>query len=651
MPQINRLSQQVVNQIAAGEVIERPASVVKELMENSLDAGATRIDVEIERGGSELIRITDNGCGIPIDQLPLAVASHATSKLSCADDLFHVHTMGFRGEAVASIAEVSHLKLRSRPHDAAGGGELSVTAGQSSAVRAVGLPAGTQFEIRELFISVPVRRKFLKRESTEFGHIAEQFLRIALANPQLHLTLRHNDKGVHDLPPGTLLDRLRGLHGGLADELIPIEAEAGKARLWGYVAPPTVSRTSRKLQHLFLNGRSITDRSLQHALTEAYRGLLMVGRQPVSFLFLQIPAEDVDVNVHPTKSEVRFLDSSSLYRLVLQTLRAKFLSMDLPTAMDAGGLKAAAPSARQMDLEAPAMVEAHQDLAAWAKRALATASAEIASRTTGSQSPIIAERIEQAAAAYDRVAMGPAAESRLVDDAPVAAPDDERPPASGHPRPAVPDAPEVAAATTLPPATTPPPPTGPPARVLQVHDTYLVFETGEGLTVIDQHALHERVMYEQLRPRVLAGEIEVQRLLIPIPVEMSTEDASLLADHEELIAELGLQIESFGGTTVLVSGYPSLLTRADPGELLQTVADCVRDADRKTTRRDLLDNLMHSMSCKAAIKAGQRLAPEEIDALMALRHLVDDAHHCPHGRPTALTLSREELDRQFGRLG
>ena len=632
MPEIRRLSPQVVNQIAAGEVIERPASVVKELLENSLDAGATRIDVEVEAGGSELIRITDNGCGIAFDQLPLAIASHATSKLESADDLFRVRTMGFRGEAVASIAEVSHLAIRSRMPDEVIGGEILVTAGRASEPKAIGTPPGTRIEIRELFISTPVRRKFLKRESTEFGHIAEQFLRVALANPNLHLTLRHNGKGVHDLAPGTLLDRLQALHGELAGDLIAIEAEAGPSRLWGYVAPPRISKSSRKSQYLFLNGRWITDRSLQHALTEAYRGLLMVGRQPMSFLFLEIPVEDVDVNVHPTKSEVRFRDSSSLYRLVLQTLRAKFLTMDFPTAMDGGGLKPSTPAATQMSLEGAANLEAQRDLAEWAQSALATAAARIAERppedTQSDNAEMMREQVQAAAAAIEhrREGLTERMTTPPVADAAVAAA--ERPHSEK----------DIRAHSHG-------------SRVLQVHDTYLVFETGEGLTVIDQHALHERVMYEQLRPRVLAGEIEIQKLLIPVPVEMSTEDCSLLADHAELLRELGLLVDEFGGATVLLSGYPSLLARADPAELMQTVAECIRSANRKTTQRDLIDHLLHSMSCKAAIKAGQRLAPEEIDALMALRHLVDDAHHCPHGRPTALTLSREELDRQFGRLG
>ena len=624
MPRIERLTPQVVNQIAAGEVIERPASVVKELMENSLDAGAMRIDVEIEAGGAELIRITDDGCGISWDDLPLAIASHATSKLKSADDLFRVHTMGFRGEAVASIAEVSHLRLKSRTHDALVGGELVVTAGKASEPRQVGCPVGTQFEVRELFISVPVRRKFLKRESTEFGHIAEQFLRIALANPNLHFTLRHNGKGVHDLPAGTLSDRLRSLHGQLVDELISVEAAAGDSRLYGYVAPPTVSKSSRRSQYLFLNGRWIQDRSLQHALGEAYRGLLMVGRHPVSFLYLDVPPELVDVNVHPTKAEVRFQDSSTLYRLVLQTLRAKFLQLDFQTAMDGRGLKPT-PDSRQLEMSGTADLKAQHDLASWAKQALQTASSSIgtlpepARETEPVASPSSIDR------PYEAVPVATDAAVSAAEDAECNA---------------------VPAGTPIEPARV-----APLNRVLQVSDTYLVFETDAGLTVIDQHALHERVMYEQLRPRVLAGEVEIQRLLIPVPVELAAEDAAVLSDNLPLLQELGLDAEPFGGTTILVSGYPSLLSKADPAELLQTVAESLHSFDRKATRRDLADHLLATMACKAAIKAGQRLSPEEIDALMALRHLVDDAHHCPHGRPTALVLSRDELDRQFGRLG
>src|SRR5436190_8524188 len=331
MPRIAQLSPHVVNKIAAGEVIERPASVVKELLENSVDSLATRIEVEIGSGGMELVRVVDDGEGIHPEDLTLAVASHATSKLREADDLFRVQTLGFRGEALASIAEVSRFKIRSRRHDLPTGVELEVDSGVHGPVRECGCPAGTTIEVRDLFASTPVRRKFLKQPSTEFGHISEQFTKIALAHPRLHLVLRHNDRVVYELPAAEkLLDRIGLFFGAdLAEHLIWVKSEFEKVRLWGYVGHPSQSKATRKGQYLFLNGRWITDRSLGHALAEAYRGLLMVGRNPVTFLFLEMPADMVDVNLHPTKAEVRFRESQKLYRQLLSTIRTKFLRMNL----------------------------------------------------------------------------------------------------------------------------------------------------------------------------------------------------------------------------------------------------------------------------------------------------------------------------------
>src|SRR6266478_1288747 len=338
MPRIHPLSPQVVNKIAAGEVIERPASVLKELLENSVDALATRIDVDIVEGGMELIRVVDDGEGIHPDDLPLAVASHATSKLREADDLFRVQTLGFRGEALASIAEVSRFRIRSRQHDQPTGAEMEVVTGDHHPSRPCGGPAGTLIEVRDLFASTPVRRRFLKQPSTEFGHISEQFTKIALAHPRLHLVLRHNERPVYELPAAEkLLDRISLFFGSeLAKNLIWVESEFEQVKLWGYVGHPSQSKATRKGQYLFLNGRWIQDRSLQHALGEAYRGLLMVGRNPVTFLFLEMPADLVDVNVHPTKAEVRFLESQKLYRQLLAMLRTRFLSMDLDSPLRVG---------------------------------------------------------------------------------------------------------------------------------------------------------------------------------------------------------------------------------------------------------------------------------------------------------------------------
>ena len=601
MPRIQPLAPEVVNQIAAGEVIERPASVAKELLENSLDALATRIELDVAAGGTELIRVSDDGEGVPEEDLPLALAQHATSKLRTPADLFTVATMGFRGEALASIASVSRFRFRSRPEGQELAAEIAAEGGTLTPIAPRGGGFGTTVEVRDLFFNVPARRKFLKTQATEFGHLAEQFTRVALANPRLRCTLRHNGKVIHDLPPASdVRDRLATFYGGeLAGRLIPVESASDAARLWGFAGHPGDSKGSRKGQYLFLNGRWITDRSLQHALGEAYRGLVMVGRHPVAFLFLETAPDAADVNVHPTKSEVRFRDGAGLYRQLLSTLRTKFLSLNFEQKFHLPSPDAAAK---------PALEESQAELADgfadWARAALLKAR-----------------------------------------DEPVPEPEPDSPGDIDEPRDAEarPD-PGVAgeASHAKPPAVT---------RAMQVLDTYLVVESDAGLQVIDQHALHERVMYETLRRRVLGEGVEVQRLLVPESVELDARRHAAVLEHVGILAELGFEVEDFGGTTVLLAGFPVLMRRADPAAALRDAADALADSPKSPDRRDLLDSLLHMMSCKAAVKAGQRLNHDEIDALLSARHLVDDAHHCPHGRPTALTLSRDDLDRQFGRMG
>jgi DNA mismatch repair protein MutL len=308
MPRIHQLPPSVVTKIAAGEVIERPASVVKELLENAIDAGSRRVDIDIEEGGAELIRVVDDGCGILADDLSLAFASHATSKLGDAEDLFRVSTLGFRGEALASIGGVAQVTLQSRPHEQPCGAEITCHGGQVSPARPWNGSPGTRMEVRHLFFNTPVRRKFLKTISTEMGHISEVFTRVALSHAELNLTLRHNGKDVYQVPPSAgLLERLGLFFGAeVRDQLYRVEAHHGPVRLHGYIADPSCERGTARMQYLFVNGRWIRDRSLGHALQEAYRGLLMTGRYAVAFLFLDVPADQVDVNVHPTKVEVRF---------------------------------------------------------------------------------------------------------------------------------------------------------------------------------------------------------------------------------------------------------------------------------------------------------------------------------------------------------
>jgi len=665
---IQQLDQSIINKIAAGEVIERPANVVKELLENSVDALSTRVDVDILEGGGELIRIVDNGEGIHPDDIWLAISNHATSKIITAEDLFRVQTMGFRGEALASISEVSHFHLRTRQQAALAGTEVTVDCGERSEPRPCGCPPGTTIEIRNLFASTPVRRKFMRTKATEFGHISEQFTRVALANPRLHMTLRHNSKTVFDLPPTDhLIDRLRLFFGTtLTENLIFVESETDDVRISGYVSHPGTSKSSRKSQYLFLNGRWFQDRSIQHALTEAYRGLLMVGRQPVAFLFLDMPADRFDVNVHPTKLEVRFVDGQHLYRQTLSMIRTQFLSMNLDSEFKLKQDQAApAPKTQPSEIQA--------ELSAWAGTAegtdttatdyagdatpLTTWSIGTGTAPAGHREPAgdSAGRLATAAALPETHAAADEVFSQREDQAgartgqTVADPGVE---IRGN-QPHWPDTASTESQADSSDAPLAGPVTGAASqlRAMQILDCYLVVDTGDGLMVIDQHALHERIMYEYLRPRVLDRSVESQKLLIPETLELSTKEAALLVESSETLSQIGIGVEEFGTNTVLVSSWPVMLRRAGVQQLMKDVSEQLESHARKPTRRDLIDELLHMMSCKAAIKAGQRLAPEEIDSLLAQRHLIDDAHHCPHGRPTALILSRHELDRQFGRLG
>jgi len=609
MPRIRQLPSHVVSRIAAGEVIERPSSVVKELLENSVDAGATRIDIDLEQGGIELIRVVDDGCGMEPDDLPLAFASHATSKLETADDLFRIGTMGFRGEALASIGGVARVVLQSRTHDRASGAELRCDGGDLSEVRPWNGSPGTRIEVRHLFYTVPVRKKFLKSAATEFAQVCETVTRLSLAYPALHLTLRNNGKLVHDIPAtNNLLERIGLFFGSeVRDCLYFLDTGPGPVRMTGFVADPSHDRGNARLQYFFVNGRWFRDRSLAHALQEAYRGLLMTGRYPIGFLFLEVPADQVDVNVHPTKAEVRFRENSVMYSLVRSGVKARLLKENLVPKLEAPQTESPMPPTWQ--LHSPEQA------------------------TTGrlfSPSPR-REEAEETRAPWE-----PRAQPTVVPQTPVMV----APPEAA--RPQTPELPIPISPFNLPSL--------PPGAVLQIHDSYLVVETPEGMLVIDQHALHERILYEQLRARVRDGKLEVQRLLIPEPIELQPAQAAAVLDAATELAELGLEVSDFGGNTILLSSYPTLLARRAPHEILKGVVDYLASKDRPPTKEVLLDHLLATMACKAAVKAGDRLTQDEILHLLELRKLAEDSHHCPHGRPTSLIFSRQELDRQFRRI-
>ncbi len=634
MPKIEPLSASVVNKIAAGEVVERPASVVKELLENAIDSGATRIDVEIEQGGCELVRVVDDGCGIAADELTLAVSSHATSKIRSAEDLFRVGTLGFRGEALASIAEVSRLRLRSRAETSDAAAEIEVVGGQASPVTPSAAPRGTVVEVRNLFFNTPVRRKFLRSAQTEMGHATEAFVRLALAQRAVHFALRHNGRLVHEVPPSAnWAERIGQFFGReVADQLIWVESHDDAVRLTGYVAHPSQNRGSARMQYLFLNGRVIRDRSLQHALLEAYRGLLLSGRYPICFLRFDMPPELVDVNVHPTKLEVRFQDGSRLYSQLLGTLRTKFLTTDLNNRLDTAAAKASVAAECTDGNGGTANEDAlRRQLVDWVAQQSDVAGA----KDDASERPSLEDRdVFERDAGEARAPLELNRVPRRWENLKPAAP----PPRLVQAPPRI--APGEATAAPLPM-------TERPIPALQVHDRYLIAESDEGVVVIDQHALHERILYEELRQQVLAGPLERQCLLVPAPVDLAAEEAAAVLEHREDLERLGMTVEPFGGDTVLVSSYPAIMAKHDPAELLRTLVEVLVSKARSPEPRDLVDDVLHMVACKAAIKAGDRLSPEEVIALVQKRHLVQDTHHCPHGRPTALVLTREELDKQF----
>ncbi|MFO0812952.1 MAG: DNA mismatch repair endonuclease MutL [Gemmatales bacterium] len=604
MGRIRQLDATLVNQIAAGEVIERPGSALKEMLENAVDAGATQIAVDVEQGGIELIRVVDDGCGMQPDDLPLALSSHATSKVSTASDLEHIQTLGFRGEALASIGSVAQVLVQSRSRELEQGAQLRCDGGQFSPIEVWNGRPGTRIEVRHLFYNLPARRKFLKTIPTEMGHLSEAVIRLALGFPHLGISLRHNDKDVYDVPVSSpLTERITRFFGEeVGTKLLEVEAEQGPVKLRGYIAEPSVSRGNNRLQYFFVNGRCIRDRTLGHALQEGMHGLLMVGRYGVGFLYLEMPPDLVDVNVHPSKAEVRFRDSQVLHHLVRSAVRKALHGLPMQNAMQ---LPSASPGGSSGN---------------WRLQA--------APPPTPTLFPPLSPRT------FERPALP---------ELPPPPRSSDQPAAIVTPLSPAPSLEEQAHAIT------PEPPRYDGPRALQFHNSYLVVLEAEGMLVIDQHALHERILYEQLKERLRCGQLEVQRLLVPEPVDLTAEQHALALAHQDQFQQMGLELQPFGGTTLLVSSYPAILKRAKPAQLLRAAVEHLTSVGETPSVELLLDRLLCTMACHAAIKAGDKLTPAEMDALLAQRHLCADSHHCPHGRPTSLYFSKSELDKQFER--
>jgi len=649
---IEQLSPSLVNRIAAGEVIERPAAVVKELVENALDAGASSIVVEAEDGGRAAIRVIDDGAGIPPEDLPLAFAAHATSKLSSDEDLFRISTLGFRGEALASIGSVSQARILSRTPGSEAAYELQDRGGELGDVQAAAGNAGTVVEVRNLFFNTPARRKFIKGTSTEFGHISEMVLRLALPHPHVAFRLLHNGRVALDLPVATPEVRLlaawpKEFH----EQRLSIDAGDVEVRLRGMVGLPELSRPTARYQYLYLNGRHIRDRFIQHALREAYRGLTEPGRHPAAVLMLEMPPGDVDVNVHPTKAEVRFRDGGRIHGLVMSAVREKLLGSDLTPLAEP---RPAQDDAPQQELRQKLAAFFKQQLPAEAIAGM-TPPAEpqlphLAPSTGSGQAPGAGpsgEYVPQAPPATDWASRplppGQGDEFSLQSKRSFSPQDGQGHGAestsadaySASPKPAAPHG-----STTLP---------APPA--IQLHNSYLVAQSDDGLVIIDQHALHERIMYEELLARVSRGPLEAQRLLIPEVVDVSTTQLELLEQIQPLLAKIGIEVSAFGPSSVAVHAFPSFLEKLQPGTFVRELLERGEQELLDLHEEEVLHEVLDMMACKAAVKAGDPLTPQEIEALLARRELVERSSNCPHGRPTTLRLSLRDLEKQFKRTG
>jgi len=601
MGQIVRLDQNMVNMIAAGEVIERPASVVKELMENSIDAGADEVTVAVEDGGRRLISVTDNGCGLDAEDLTEAFESHATSKIRAATDLNDIATLGFRGEALASVASVALVHAVSRTRDSNQAHCLEIDCGHKGSVAPCSGDFGTTIAVRDLFYKLPARRKFLRTANTEMGHISEQFTRIALAQPSRTLTLIHNGKELHRLAADqSLTQRIKQLFPMLPSEpqgnFIAAESREKNIHIRALLGRPNVSRSNSQFQYTFLNGRFIRDKFITHAIKEAYRGLLEPNRFPVVFLFITMPAGDYDVNVHPTKIEVRFYNANLVHSQVLGALREQLLGTDLhmPAALptDAHSAQGGA-SVQQMR-----------------RQEISDAMAEFFQKHRP------AHRQQQ----FDLRAYDPARERGQ----------------RSRPFP-----PSVSAPVSTPDIAE--------RRYIQIHNSYIVEQTEDGFVIIDQHALHERMLYETLCKRVRRDGLESQRLLLPESFEVSDVQANAIENNRELIAQLGIEMVPFGPKTYAVQAFPTLLAKVPPSEFAQDLVDLLVEKKAVLNAEDLLDEVLSMAACKAAIKAGQKLTDSEIQQLLADREKYESTSRCPHGRPTTIRFSISELEKQFKR--
>lgn len=659
MSKIRILSDALASQVAAGEVVERPAAVVRELVENSLDAGARHIEVHAQRGGCALLRIVDDGCGMDREDAMLCLERHATSKIRTKEDLAAITSFGFRGEALPSIASVSRFRLATRERDALVGTEIEVNGGKLSGVRDHGGAAGTVIEARSLFFNVPARRKFLRTENTEFAHVEQQLRLHAIANPQVAFTLTHNGEVVLHLPATRdMLERIRGLVGEeLAARLLKVEAQTLRGvTVSGYIGGPGMSRSNRQMQTTFLNGRPIESASISYGLREGYHTALMKGQHPVTFLFLQMDPHAFDVNVHPAKKEVRFHDGhavrEAIARCVSRTLEGatKLPAGHVPAPASRGGAQPALPTS----LPVPQPVERQDHLDIQVER-----SAPPLRRFEPVLMPPSVEPAEEAARGGPRLPVPAAA--ALPQQA--VSPGTESSPAggvAGGPANSEPETAGVASAkegaAQSPEIQAPPAPGAedrlPPAdfRIIGVlQKLYVLMESKEGLVLMDQHAAHERVNFEKFRRALEAGGVPCQRLLMPLTLQTTPRDTDLLRQNQAALSRLGIEIELFGPNVFKVEALPAFLKTDDPAAWLDQVIEELGSLSSKTSSLRLSEDAIATTACRASVKSNDALSIPELQALLKDLFACEMPYCCPHGRPTLVQISTAELERKFGR--
>ena len=635
MPKIRILSEQLANQIAAGEVIERPASVVKELLENSLDAGADRIQVEVEGGGTRLLRVIDNGSGMDEDDVLLCLERHGTSKIHTTEDLEGIATLGFRGEAIPSIASVAQLTITSRPSGADLGSKAVVQYGKLTAIHEAGCPQGTIIEVRNLFGNTPARRKFLRTVRTELNHIDEVVRTYALAHPQVSFLLSIDGRQTLHLDISQNLSQRLSAVLNYQKTFITVEKQQHDRHrlLTALLIPPEQAGSTNGQLRLFINGRAVRDRMLAHAVTDGLHGFLMKGKSPSGMLHLRLPAEEVDVNVHPAKHEVRFRNAQDIHYFTVQAIAETMLAeqqrlqrelFGRPSTQPAAAISPPAPSWPEEIFPKPVKAPP-----AFSTTATSYQTAEPVRATAIYQEKSTVAAIELTAAAMETAPQQQKTNIQTAVDSEFSV--------------------QPSAAAARPDPLLPQDPNRHGLRIIgQFADLYILCANAEGLIVIDQHAAHERLLYEELQRQYRGRHLASQQLLFPASIELSVRQAQLLESFTEEIEQMGFAVQNFGGRSYIISAVPALTSHCSPQTLLTDLLAQLADGDQPGNER-LIDAILASMACKAAIKSGHALSDREIDDLLNRMARAGLFSHCPHGRPVFRQFSHDQVKQWFFR--